>query len=91
MVQSRMINKESNTEYLLIDKADVDSLKAEVEALNRSIKGLKTIMKLIEADGEVYKNKLNEYESNVICKTVLMISKFLKKCLEKVKTRKEDL
>lgn len=89
MVQSRMIDKESNTEYLLVDKADIDSLKSEAEALRRSLNGLRTIMKLIEIDGAAYKDRLNEYESNIVCRVVLSISKFLKNCFERVKTRKE--
>lgn len=82
MVIGRMINKNTNTETLLVDKNDVMELKSEVIALKRKLMGADAFIKASEVDLARLQQRLNEYEGNIGCKIVLQITKLIKKAFQ---------
>ena len=79
MVKARMINKETNTESILIDKKEVDDLKAEVVTLRRKLKGIHAYMKAQEVEIANWQEKFCQYDSNIGCRVILKITQFFKR------------
>ena len=90
MVISRMIDKDQDKEYVLVDKADIDALKKETETLKRALNARDSLSKLMESDQKVYKEKLDAYEQNFLCKTILSVSQYTKKWIQSIKDRRND-
>ena len=63
----RIIDKETNTESVLMEKTEVDALRAEIIRLNNQI----AFYKLAEFE-------LKQYEDNAVCRFVLAVTVFFR-------------
>lgn len=63
----RLIDKETNTESVLMEKTEVDALRAEIIRLNNQI----AFYKLAEFE-------LKQYEDNAVCRFVLSVTVFFR-------------
>ena len=88
-VRSRMINKKTGEETILVDKKEVDGLKEKVALLQNQLNGANAFMRAQEVEIESLEERIYEYESNIGCKAVLRITKFCKRCIQYIinKTR----
>lgn len=86
-VRSRMINKRTGEETILIDKKDIDGLKAKVTELQNQLNGAHAFMRAQEVEIESLGERIYEYESNIGCKVILQITKFFKKCIQYIKNK----
>lgn len=70
----RMIDKEAQTETILLEKSEVDALKAEIIRLNNQI----AFYSLTEFE-------LRQYEENVGCRIVLAVTLFIRKVINGIR------
>lgn len=70
----RMIDKEAQTETILLEKSEVDALKAEIIRLNNQI----AFYRLTEFE-------LRQYEENVGCRIVLAVTLFIRKVINGIR------
>ena len=68
----RIIDKETNTESVLMEKTEVDALRAEIIRLNNQI----AFYKLAEFE-------LKQYEDNAVCRFVLSVTVFFRNLFRK--------
>ena len=79
MERGRMVNKTTQTVTLLVDKNEFDSLKTELITVKRELMGFKHFMRATEVDLAELQQRFNEYDRNIVCRTVLKITQFIKR------------
>ena len=70
----RIIDKETNTESVLIEKTELDALRGEIIRLNNQI----AFYKLAEFE-------LKQYEDNAVCRFVLSVTVFFRNLFKRKK------
>ena len=70
----RLIDKETNTESVLMEKTEVDALRAEIIRLTNQI----AFYKLAEFE-------LKQYEDNAVCRFVLSVTVFFRNLFKRKK------
>lgn len=94
MVIATMADKEMQTETLLIDKADVDSLKknlsvarADLEEARNEVVGLNVQVVLLQTDLNCMAERCEIYEKNVLCRSILWLDLRIKRLLAYTRRR----
>lgn len=96
MVIATMADKEMQKETLLIDKADVDSLKKNLSVARRDLEearnevvGLNVQVVLLQTDLNCMTERCEIYEKNVLCRTILWLDLRIKKLFAYIRRRFE--
>ena len=86
MVLATMINTTSGVETLLIEKAEVDQLRADLEATQKKlqeakteIKGLNVKLTLMVTDLRCAEERNTVIENNIFCKAILWLDVRIKR------------
>ena len=69
---SRMLNKETGEETVLLEKNEVDSLNEKIETLEKQLKQAQAFYRLCEIELDLYK-------SSLLCQIALSLTLFFKK------------
>ena len=96
MVAATMIDKASQTQTLLIDKADLDKLRANLSIARRDLEdarneavGLNVQVVLLQTDLNCLEERCKIYENNILCRSILWLDFRIKRLAAYLRNRFE--
>lgn len=94
MTSATMMNKQTGEVTILIDKAEVDQLRADLEKARTENIGLNVQVILLQADLDYVEELYKAYDKNILCRGIIWLQFFIKRIVKyiigKIRARWEE-
>lgn len=87
MTIATMIDKTTQVETLLIDKAEVDQLRTDLEEAKNENIGLNVHLVLLQTDLNCLEERYKIYDSNILCRIILWLDVRIKRLSAYIRRR----
>lgn len=87
MTIATMIDKTTQVETVLIDKAEVDQLRTDLEEARNEVIGLNVHNVLLQTDLNCMTERCEVYDSNILCRIILWLDVRIKRLFDYLRRR----